>query len=218
MNQNFSNKIGYYLRVIGKDILYMNILLLITLADKYYMGMAVKGMGHLKSRERFLKKNVELQNELARFYAKYHYLCPSCLGCCFIPQLPYLKLDLILYGIPNRPGFDYPVTDFLWYLKAFYLDAFLRWVPVGKPEVCQPEIAKEKRGSVCLGENGCTLPLGQRPIFCILGLCGSFLRNMAWSEYWRCMRLSIRYLVYLTVSLMAIMAEWRQQAGVPSAL
>lgn len=210
MHRNTPTKVEIYLRVLCRDLLRVAMLLLISLAGRYYKVMKVKGMGQLKSRECFIERNVELQKELGRFYASYYYLCPSCEGCCHSLQTPYLTLDMVLYGISDRPIAECDLIFQIKILFCHYFEVLQRWVQSGKQDVCQPQIFNEDRVTECLGVNGCIIPLGQRPTYCIFFPCGGFLKYMDWSEYWRCMRLSLKYLRHLTVSLMAIMAEYRQ--------
>lgn len=183
--------------------------------------MAADGARELNNRKRFIQKNAELQGELGRFFASYHHLCPACDGCCFSAQIPYWQLDMILYGIPSRSGIEMISPSFLQELGGLlylYLTIPLKWVRIGIPGAGTPELPQENRVSECLGVNGCKIPLGKRPVYCVLFACGLFLKNMDRAAYCRYLRLSLKNLFHLTVSLMAMMDEWRQQAGADSPL
>ena len=178
--------------------------------------MATGGTADLKSRRRFIRKNAELQEELGRFYAPYHQLCPVCDDCCFAPHTPYGQLDVLLFGLPaalSGPGIDLPLSMVLrelGYHLGEYLSFALRLVGIGHPGSADPELLRETRVSECLGGNGCQIPWGRRPAHCVLFACNLFLQNMDWGEYRRYLRLSLKYLRHLTVSLMAVAAEGRQ--------
>jgi hypothetical protein len=216
LRRNPLTKVELYLRVFGRDVLRMCTLLLNSLAGKYFRAMPADGVRDLKSRKRFMQKNAELQGELGRFFASYHHLCPACDGCCYSAHIPYWPLDMILYGIPDRPGIEIMSPSFLLELGGLlhlYLTIPLKWVRIGIPEAGKLELPQENRVSECLGVNGCKIPLGKRPAHCLLFACGLFLKNMDRSAYCRYLRLSLKNLFHLTVSLMAMVAEWRQQAG-----
>jgi hypothetical protein len=215
LGRNPLTKVELYLRVFGRDAIRMGMILLGSLAGKYFKAMAADGKKELKSRKRLIQKNVELQSELVRFFASYHYLCPACDGCCHYAQIPYCQLDRILYGIPDEPGIEIS-PSFLQELGGLlhtYLTIPLKRVRIGNSEAGQPELFQQNRVSECLGINGCTIPLGKRPVHCVLFACGLFLKNMDRAAYWRYLRLSLKYLFHLTASLMAMVAEWRQQTA-----
>lgn len=223
MGRNRPTNVELYLRVLGRDGLRMCILLLDGLAGKYLRPMAAGEVGDLKSRQRFMQQNAKLQGELGQFYAPYHHFCPACDGCCHHAQTPYGPLDLVLYGLPpalSRPAMTLPFAAFIRELGHYvrhYLALPFRWVRIGKPEAGKPKLSPEDRVSECLGVNGCKIPLGRRPVQCISFACSLFLKNMDRAEYRRYTRLSLKYLTHLTVSLMAVAAEWRQQARAASA-
>ncbi len=114
LDGNSLTKVELCLRVFGRNGVRMCWLLLNSLAGKYFQAMAADGMRELKSRERFMQKNAELQGEFGRFFASYHHLCPACDGCCFSAPIPYWQLDMILYGIPDGPGGEMILPPFFW--------------------------------------------------------------------------------------------------------
>jgi hypothetical protein len=63
------SKVAVYLRVFSRDALYLGMLCLGWWAGKALRAMAAAGAGDLQSRQRFIRKNAELQRELGRFYA-----------------------------------------------------------------------------------------------------------------------------------------------------
>ena len=208
-------------RVVVLRFLILWFFLLRYWASKWVRPMAASMTPELSSRRKFLSKNLELQEELRQTFSPVSHLCGKGCSCCDPKDIPYGAVDGVLYGISaDLVGTKCPlaatefITAIFWehvflmrrYLKKIYSRKTVYSAGVAKP---QPQ------GSFCpaLSETGCTIRWGRRPTFCVFYLCGEFLRAMEWREFWRYVWVSGRYLLFLTLSLKLVVAEWRQQQG-----
>ncbi len=186
----------------------------------YWASKGVKQMGsclplELSSRREFLLKNMELQEGLRQIFAPYYHLCgPEC-SCCQPQQIPYNAVDGVLYGInldlvhmKTSCTLTELLTPIFWE-NVLLVKRYCTGFSLGKPHY--PGSEPSAAGTFCpaLTETGCCLPWGRRPAFCVFFLCGWFIREMDWREYWCYIWISGRYFLHLTVSLIRVVAEWR---------
>lgn len=175
----------------------------------------------LSSRRQFLSKNYEMQQGLLQFFAPFHHLCgPECSCCLPTATIPYSPVDSVLYGIYPDSAPDSStalrelLTGFLRESASPVRRYFTQYI-LGKTDDPHGEEEFQEPGLPCpaLSPQGCSLPWGKRPAYCVQSICGRFLRAMDWREHWRYARLSGRYLLLLTLSLQEVVAEWRHQQG-----
>jgi hypothetical protein len=202
---------------------------------RYWAGKRVNPMASglpaaLSSRREFLSKNYEMQEGLRQFFAPFHHLCgPEC-SCCLptgtIPYapatIPYYAVDSILFGI-YPDSLRYPSITLRELLAGFLRESaspvrrYFKQYVLGKTDDPRGE-EFQYPGVPCpaLTAQGCTLPWGKRPAYCVQSICGRFLREMDWREHWRYVWLSGRYMLLLTLSLQRVVAEWRHQQEMDS--
>ena len=160
---------------------------------------------------------MELQEELGRLFAPYHRFCPECGSqCCREGEIPCSELDALLYGGPWAwhshllPDPAKQSADRLQFWSCFSSHYLYRKLKKFSP--VSPRTAAD-RGVFCpaLGNSGCTLPWGERPVICVFCACPQILRAMAWGDYGRYIRINLKYLVCLTRSFMAGGIEWTRK-------
>jgi hypothetical protein len=192
---------------------------LLYLAGKYFKTLPAHEAAGFKSRQRFIRRNRKIQEEFGKFFSAYQHLCPDCEGCCPNPHLPYWEMDRVLYGLPWDPRRPKEVATFAFFQKQLgnqlfsYLKFPLKLIRGGAPEAGEAKILRDAGVSECLGPNGCTILLGMRPAWCIFSACGRFLENMKWAEYLDYVQLSLKYMLHLSHSLLAVAGEWHHRTG-----
>ncbi len=155
--------------------------------------------------------NKAFQDALRQVFAPYYHLCPECGSfCCQEAAIPYSALDrglhpeLIPGGAPRRgqPGVRKKAgLRRCWRRADLYrkLKFYSRQATFLEPGV---ERAEDDGGArpfcPALGDTGCRLPWGERPVVCVVCSCPDFLGTMSWKDFVRYLWLSGRYLAYLT--------------------
>jgi hypothetical protein len=197
------------LRLLGRRVLATMLCLLRLWAGKRLAAGRAGPPGGNLGRGTFRLKNVELQEELGRLFAPYHRFCPECGSqCCREGEIPCSELDALLYGGPRawqshllpdpiRESGDRPQ-----FWSCFSSQHLYRKLKQFSP--ARPRTAAD-RGVFCpaLGDAGCTLPWGERPVICVFCACPQILRAMDWGDYGRYIRINLKYLTHLTRSLQA---------------
>jgi hypothetical protein len=177
------------LRLLGRRVLATGLCLLRRRAG--HLGLAPVSVSP-EVRQRFGRRNLALQEELRRVFAPLHHLCPGCGSqCCREPEIPFSRLDGLLYG---GPGAASPATgeekppSYLSCFRRNYLYGKLKQFSRGKQS--QPGGQRPLGGGrsvfcPALGEAGCLLPWGERPAVCVFCACPRFLEEMTWGDYGR---------------------------------
>jgi len=176
----------------------------------------------LASRREFLCRNAELQDSLRQVFAPFHHFCPEC-SCCFNGEIPFQPLDGVLYGVYPPALLREPPASGKTLMVNFYMllpYPFLRRINRFLPRKTQDSPDDHmNQGDLppcpALSGSGCSLPWGARPALCVFFACGRFLQAMDWQEYWRYVRLNVRFLRHLSVSLRRVLSEWRQKQSLP---
>lgn len=193
-------------------------------AGKWVNPMASGLPAALSSRRKFLAKNYELQEGLRQFFAPFHHLCGMECSCCLpLEIIPYSAVDSVLYGI-YPDSVHYPSFALRELLSGFLRESaspvrrYFKQYILGKTDDPQGGENFQEPGLPCpaLSTQGCSLPWGKRPAYCVQSICGRFLKEMDWREHWRYVWLSGRYMLYLTFSLQGVVAEWRHQQEMDS--
>lgn len=192
-------------------------------AAKWVNPMASGLPAALPSRREFMAKNHELQEGLRQCFAPFHHLCGMECSCCLpLEMIPYSAVDNVLYGI-YPDSFRYPSIAFRELLRAFLRESaspvkrYFKQYILRKTDNPQGEEFQEP-GLPCpaLTPQGCSVPWGKRPVYCVQSICGRFLREMDWREHWRYVWLSGRYMLLLTFSFQRVVAELRHPQGMDS--
>jgi len=213
-------RVSIGVRVVVRRLMFHWFCLLQNQASKWGRPTAERLPVELSSRRKFLVKNFEIQERLRQVFAPVHHLCsPEC-SCCHHEVIPYGSIDGVLYGISPDLVLQSPfmitelVTEIFWE-NVLLVRSYFQRIFLGKTDFSSEEQDPQPQGGFCpaLTERGCGLPSGRRPAFCVFIICGRFIREMDWRQYWRYVWISGRYCLHLTVSLRMVVAEWRHKQG-----
>jgi hypothetical protein len=160
----------------------------------------------LSSLEGIREKNRLIQEEFHRILFPLYHACRKCKDhCCkrSVPQNwypPFCAVDYLLWGnlaIKN---------EIVHFSRINVWEVLKRGLPkTGSAKPC-PAITDE----------GCLIPWGERPVYCIIWLCQDFFKLMTWGEYWNHIWLSSKYLFLISRSQYKIISEWKRLAKINS--
>jgi len=210
-----------------RQLLYQHLLIWYMIlrygAAKWLRRLAEAQPLDLPGRRRFLRRNLLLQERLLSVFAPYGHLCQECPSvCCHLRSVPhYEEVDSLTYLLfPDRMVKAPP-----WKFKHLLVGIAQLSLPGFLLQLIQ-RLAGGRRTSssansgsragystppcLALGQEGCLIPGGARPVLCLIYLCGRLLIEMSWRDYWRYFWLSCRYLTGLTVFLRAFSAEMQE--------
>jgi hypothetical protein len=153
------------------------------------------------TRSNFLCLNKKIQGEFREIFSPYYHLCPNCpTPCCLsgFQSTTYDELDALLYGIPPER-----IVRHSQGLAGIWLKG-AKTIRNHRDADCQ---ANCQVGPCCdLGATGCRLPWGGRVVACTLVICVPMAAEMTWGEYGRYVRVSLKYLAFLTKTVRTIIS------------
>ncbi len=162
-------------------------------------------------RSNFLRLNKEIQLEFREIFSPYYHLCPNCpMNCCLSgsQSTTYDELDVLLYGIPTERILRHSKGFAGIWLKLLSSENLVnrgtKTIRNHRDTDCQANC----QVAPCwdLGATGCRLPWGGRVVACTLPICGPMAAEMTWGEYGHYVRVSLRYLAFLTKTVRTVIS------------
>lgn len=151
-------------------------------------------------RQEILRRNRQFQQQLDPIFTPLNSLCPGCTNNCCLMYLsgkssciiPFYPEDALMYR-----GLSQQLAEYFEKMELATLSQRLGRLFRRRDSIASPG---DLAYSPCpyLGEGGCILPWGSRPVRCVLWLCNSFAREMSWPEFLQYLQLSSVYLFNLT--------------------
>lgn len=169
-------------------------------ASKYSPLMKADDLQKLSTQEKIREKNRLIQKKFHRRLLPLYHACRRCKDqCCnrSVPQNwypPFCAVDYLLWGNFSKRH------------KNVHFSRINVW------EVLKRGLPKTESAKPCpeLADEGCLIPWGERPIYCVIWLCQDFLKLMTWGEYWHHLWLSSKYLFNVSLSQYKIISEWKR--------